>query len=310
MRVVETPVRRWLQWLMWTVVVALGVALVGLMQGCGGDMSEGDAAHEQLGEAEQGLSAKFSPTFTMGVGSGNLRGACTVAAGPGPALKCRLPITKAIKYKFIGADPFLCPQPGCSNPKSWIEEMHIVKQDLGALGLPGGWTFAEVSGPTISTVAITHGTCSGDAATSNNIQTFVCSTWTGVDTAVTESFPGSYFRWSDNMLITVDTAKITTRAATAIPGCNVSSQQERDINYHQILEHGMYAAVFQAMGGGTNDLEHGSTPKWNVSFMQATDTGQGCYDMHQLAAGDLCRVNSYNNGSTGSFTQASGSCAD
>jgi hypothetical protein len=294
-------------------LIWLGLAL-GL--GCaGGEFTTDDEPSSDEGIDQQPLSTKFSATRTFGVGGGPLRPSCTVANGgglkPGGLLyeNCYLPGTKSITYRVSGTDPFECPGAGCSTPwnKSWKGELAtaIWRTDLAIdAAVPGnGWAATQVAlAP--STVLVTTGTCSGDADTSTNIGTFVCTSFPA-GTSVTESLAGGpYKRWDTGAQITVDLAKIDRRAMLDIP-CSGSGQA----SYHQLLEHGMTAAWWQIMGGGTRK----DSGKWNdsnVDIPQNVGQGNGCLNSDNLSAGDVCRVANYSSSSPTTFSQASGSCAD
>jgi hypothetical protein len=287
------------------------IIALAFLVGCAGAVDQDliDDNDVEIGQTELGLSAKFSPTWSFGVSDDTYRHACSVANGGGPHglvyYKCRIPLTKAITFNFIGSDPFQCPGSGCSNAKSWKEETYLARQDLLAIFSGSGFTMAETALQP-ATLTITTGTCPGDAMTSDNIQTYVCTSWGGTDSSLSESLTGTYYGWSTGMVIKVDTAKIQTRSTIG----SDASCATAAVNYHQLLEHGMYAAVAQAMGLGTINRSGLSQVPWNEDHVATDDDGQGCFDMHQIVVGDACRVKSYVSTSQTSFSQTTGSCTD
>lgn len=274
---------------------------------CGSPMDE-----VEHGSLEQELGTKFSSVYTHGVSKNPKREACTVANGGGVSgityHHCMLPGTAAITYQMTGADPYEEPAPSY-NLKSWkfkaAESVSRLNALLDEVVPSNGWSFTQITVQP-ATVTIMPGTCSGDALTSENIQTFVCTTFPAGST-VTESLAGIYKKWTGGMIIKVDLPKIEARAAADV-GCNQCASFR--VNMSQLLEHGLFAAVAQAVGSGTIDR---SQDYWNdptVTQVGNLGQGQGYFNSHDWADGDACRAGHYSVASPTTFAALSGSCAN
>lgn len=257
---------------------------------------------QEFATLKEGISAKFSATRSYGVSSNARRTACTRTAAGGSGFKCRLPPTTAIRYKIDSNAPVPFPL----SEKDWRSEARRGIQD--ALLVNGGanipFTATEVTDNSHN-VFVTTGTCSGDAYTSDNIQTLVCSSWVS-DTQVTESLPGNYHRWAGVVTMKFDLAKIQIRANKPWvdePGCDSDEDAVPDENYHQLLEHGAHAVGGQIIGLGTRDDEFESWLTYVV--VSSHRNGQGCYDTHAYTTADLCRGKSFAIGNNSIFEQGS-----
>lgn len=257
-----------------------------------------------IGGLEQGLGTKFSSTYTHGVSLNAKRSACTVANGGGvngiTYYHCMLPGTTSITYQVTGTDPYVCPGPLCDaqNNLSYKSETQTARSRVNAIldqsVSSNPWTFTQVTVQP-ATVTITSGDCSGDPMTSDNIQTFVCTSF-GSTSTVTESLTGIYKRWNTGMVIKVDIAAIEQRT-------------NNNADFHQLLEHGMHAAWFQVVGIGTRDEQ---PAYWNDGRVFIPNPGYhlGDFDTHNMAAGDACRAANYSSASQSTFAALSGSCAN
>jgi hypothetical protein len=255
--------------------------LMALALACGAPADD-----DELGQAEQGMSSKFSTTFTYGVSS-NDRMKGTTANGCGSAFFCRMPRQTALKYKCFGTQG--------SFPNNWCDETETafihLKSDIDADGLSHPWSFSKVTGG--QHVTVLEGTCSGNALTSTSIRTFVCTTW-GAHTVLTESLPGNYAGWDSEMQILVDITKISARTASAT-------------DRHNILQHGLHAAALEATGSGLRPVTGSPSSDWDNDSVQRAG---GSYQFSTFKSGDICRIRSFSSAVPASFSQASGSCPD
>lgn len=274
-----------------------------LLCACAGGVDDFEGQQE-LGTLEEGISAKFSSTKSYGVSSNPTRSACTRAAAGGSGFKCRLPQTTNLKYRLVGSDPMY----GVNNRKSWKAHSYRGINEVWGLINNGSATvpfaLTEVAeNDTTAHIKFQAGTCSGDAVNSTNIQTYVCTSWAN-DTQLTESLPGSYYRANGEMTVTFDLAKIDTRSLVA-GFCGAGQDALGETSWNQIAEHGAHAAGAQVFGLGTNN----NNDYWNDSLVvTGSPNGQGCYDMHTISAGDLCRARSYSGANSTLFEQGCPLC--
>lgn len=317
------------------LVCAFAFVLI-LAVGCAGN---GDLFHDppatdagtEIGSVEQGMSTKFSATYTHGVAMNGPMGKCQVgfAATGG----CALPGYGTVRFKVTGTDPY-GPDSGAYNPQtSWQFQ---ARRMLGAgfLGIKDtvlhygyGWPFGSaVEENTAQTwVEFTSGTCPdvGPAPQNNNIASYVCAVWNlGNSAVVTETQAGTYRRFTGSVQFKVDVPKIETYIDQVIAaqgsGCSspCSATQRasaRREDLHEVIEHTMGAVVPMLYGSGIYPVTmraDGNYQTWSSpSVWDGGATGVR-FNASTYTEGESCRIGNWVNTAVGEFTQATGSCSN
>jgi hypothetical protein len=257
-----------------------------MLAGCGG--GEDELNEQEIGQAEQGITVRFSATKTYGVSGGDRR-ECTLATGAETIYVCLVPKKRQLKYKFTGPADSTYPFDWRYN---WTRAVQNLKLTLDNYGqTPTDWSFTETTGT--ADITITTGTCPGDANTSETISTYVCTSFTD-GANLSESLAGSYRLWA-TMKVTVDLTKIAIRDNGDITDA------------HYIMEHGTFAAAQQAIGMGMLPLRNAApTILWSENFVRHNTPGLSPYDFAEWSPGGLCKARTYATNDLSAFIKGAG----
>ncbi len=259
----------------------------------------------ETGSLEEGISTKFSSSFTYGVSSvGSSLGKGTAAVGCGSGNFCYLPGYGTIHFKVTGTDP----NEG-NNSSSWKYQARrmMTELKLDTVNLWGyGWPFgAAIEDNNASTwVEITNGDCPTDIST-NLITSVACIIWTpGSSPTVTESLPGAYKRFTGTAKVIFDNdALLNAWIDWGGPGRNGQ-------DFHELVEHAAGAVIPALYGSGIYGSDKFYTtgqPTWSSPFIYSN---QWLFTHSGYSQGEACRVGNLNTTSPSTFAAASGTCID
>lgn len=285
-----------------------------LLAACAGSEGLGsEASDAELGQVEQGLSAKFPAGYTYGFCSGNelrprpLSGSqpCATAAHV-----VYVPDRTHFPYRFVGSDPWEGNPAG--QGQSWKDESRRVfgatiadpsregdiRESLAFTGDPIPWTFQETTSSG-AFVTIRTGTCSGDYL-SEKMSAFVCAAQ-GTSTTLTETLPGTYKRLNGPWTINFDIADMALRAGAPSSSGNLS--------YHHFLEHAAHLALPWVVGLGSTPYIAGAQPQDSYWSSPYVENANGTHNFSFWHNAECCAMGNYLTGmSQTTFTQQSGVC--
>ncbi len=294
----------------------LGWVFAALALACGsvdnGDLfepyEESDAGSE-LGTAEQGLSSRFSPTYTYGwevAGFAQAR----LTPGPNPAI---LPGTTTIKFKIDAATEY----PACNNAldRSWVYQVRRAMGDVEWHTKAQGYTWPFIVTETTgsdATVIFKAGACPG-ADTSNNMGAFICPAMAPGAVTVTESQFGTYKRYDGVLTVFIDQDDIWRRSRPGVfpLGVNCTAGNEA---HHELTEHAAHLAALYPFGSGMYPVAtpyDNGYPSWSTPVVEPyTSSGSSPFSAGGYPDGQLCRIGSWLGAINTNFIPRSGACND
>jgi hypothetical protein len=262
-----------------TITKLLSTSLLAIACGAPDFEPEDQGQGQDLGTAEQGMSAKASQNFQFGVASGDARFQCDRT---NTLQVCSVPSTRNFTF-FI--DPA-----GFGPPGSGFNDEIYKYVDQLADQLAPEWTFTEVFSATPEpTMIFNNSPCSG-ASSSVSIAAFSCMGLDNLTSSVTEGsgIVGSYRVHSDcNINIDMD---------------DINQRGETTIEELRLLRHATGHATLACIGlGGRTDSganAFASRMLVDVNFSPAT-----------ISTGERCRAKSFSSGNNSVFNLITPSCA-
>lgn len=278
----------------------LRLILLALLLAACGDPGAGDSFNNddvELGSVGQPVTAKKSPTFSIGYGE-NLK-LCQNSGGPD---LCIVPGHAMIRYKIEGS------QQCTSIHNQWkyqVERALTSSIPAGLINYNAGNSFGVMKDEQNPNVIFKNGACAG-SINSSSMGSFVC--FGGASnplSSLTESLPQWYYRHTGVLTIYIDEAKIRLRAGS----CSQYSE-----NHHELTEHAAHIAALMPYGGAMYPYAtcNGAAcfPSWDTPVVQPSMPGYSTYSAGGYSAGLMCRIGSLvQDQATGILTLNSG-CQD
>ncbi len=261
-------------------------------------------AGPEIGTVEQGMKTKFSPLYTFGVCPTSTSRKAMQGTGCG-ASAALLPGKGLVRFKVTGTDPHE------GTNASWKYQVRRALTDsfrTSTTGFGYGWPFGTaVEENTANTwVEATSGNCPGDGS-GNDITEFACVQWSnGNSPLVTESFGGTYRRFSGT-----GTVKLIFDNEAIDEKCLIASCDAND--WHELVEHAAHAIAPVVYGSGIYSTDQiggwgGDYSSWSSPTALQSDYRR--FTRAEYTLGETCRAGNWIGTATSLYEAASGSCAN
>jgi hypothetical protein len=239
---------------------------------------QGDAGDE-IGTAEEGISAPSSPSLGFGAANSLSHAAC-LGANASATQQCLVPVKRSYTYCLEGNTPFTAAE--VANIKGAVFEVEnqsnfAFSYVLASQGVPN----------CVADVVFNRLSCSGTCNSTGTIDNCVCSNPT-VGVLLTESLPGTYSKMLGST-IHLDRADVDANFGI---GTTQSGQVEVHGFAHQL-------ALLQGAGARTTASQFNS-------FISGT--GVVPFTAHTtFSSGEFCKMQAFSTGSPSTFNY-SGTC--